>query len=344
MGRAVDPERWVVARFSALGDVTLATGVLDWWRRQRGWRFVFLTREEFAPVLEGHPAVEEVVTPAQDVLNGGRWWVESRRLAERFRGWGLLDLHGTIRSRLLALTWHGPVRRYARFDLERRLYLRFGTEWAHKRLLAANVPQRYSMAVEKAPPPQSELLPHVVLSQAECDEGGAFVRELFRSGPPIAALHPYATHPDKAWPASSWLELIRLLEEAGWGWFVIGRGAGLTGIRADRDLTNRTDLRRTCALLSHAQVLGDRRFRPHAFGGRSGDSRGSPVRPHGQSVGIFPLRAQGCGAGKSIDMPSLFPARETTAVPSSGNAWRGLLQSGCLMRCCRRLRFLDQTL
>ena len=59
-------ERWVAVRLSAMGDVVLTTGVLDFWHRKRGWRFVMVTREALAPIFKNHPAVDEVVC-----LDGG---------------------------------------------------------------------------------------------------------------------------------------------------------------------------------------------------------------------------------------------------------------------------------
>ena len=56
-----EPAEWIVVRLSALGDLALTTGVLDYWHRTRGWTFTVITREAFAPILEGHPAVRSVV-------------------------------------------------------------------------------------------------------------------------------------------------------------------------------------------------------------------------------------------------------------------------------------------
>ncbi|RXF75264.1 glycosyltransferase family 9 protein, partial [Desulfovibrio sp. DS-1] len=56
------PKTWLVVRLSALGDVVLTTGVLLWLHRARGWRFVVLTRPQWAPVFRNHPAVDRVAT------------------------------------------------------------------------------------------------------------------------------------------------------------------------------------------------------------------------------------------------------------------------------------------
>jgi len=70
LGERELPRRWLVVRLSALGDVVLATGLLDLLCRERGWRFAFLTREAHAPVLAGHPAVDEVVRQVLEEVGG----------------------------------------------------------------------------------------------------------------------------------------------------------------------------------------------------------------------------------------------------------------------------------
>ena len=251
------PDKWVVIRLSALGDVALTTGVLEWWGRSRNWRFVFVTRRSLAPILKGHPALDGVEALDEDVLSGEAWRKTCAALARQYAGYGLLDLHGSIRSRILARVWKGPVRRYPKFSLSRRFYLR--SRWARlgRRLSVLNVPERYSLAVERTPPARGEILPRVTLSEEETARALEMLRNLGGQGRPVAALHPYATHPNKAWPAGHWNRLVTLLEEAGWDWFIVGRGEAFADLenREERDFTNRTDLRQTCALLAQADVL-----------------------------------------------------------------------------------------
>ncbi|MGE4296888.1 MAG: glycosyltransferase family 9 protein [Desulfovibrionaceae bacterium] len=250
------PDRWCVVRLGHLGDVALATGVLRWWHATRGWRFVFVTRAANAPLLQGHPAIDTVVAVPETSLDGAAWLAQCRALAARFPGHGLLDLHGTLRSRVLARSWTGPVRRYPKFPLRRRLYL--ATRWPLLAgpLFATNVPQRYALAVEAAAPDRAELLPSITLAPAELEAGRVALAPLLRPGAPCVALHPYATHPDKAWPADHWRTLAARLDAASVNWFAIGRAdAPIPGLDAARDFTNRTDLRQTCALLAHAAAL-----------------------------------------------------------------------------------------
>ncbi|WP_245628578.1 hypothetical protein [Salidesulfovibrio brasiliensis] len=42
--RVMNGDKAVVFRLGHLGDVVLATGVLEWWRRSHGLSFVFVTR------------------------------------------------------------------------------------------------------------------------------------------------------------------------------------------------------------------------------------------------------------------------------------------------------------
>ncbi|MDR3042808.1 MAG: glycosyltransferase family 9 protein [Desulfovibrio sp.] len=283
------PETWLVVRLSALGDVVLATGVLLWLHRTRGWRFTVLTRPQWAPVFRNHPAVDRVVTVDPRELRPAALPGLARRLAAALPGAGLLDLHGTLRSRLLGLLWPGPVRRYPKFSLERRLFLRSGGRLFRDRLRDCNVTQRYTLAVEDAPPPRSALLPRILLDETERERGLTLLREsgllpmggadgvpgeASASARPLVALHPYSTHPDKAWLADAWRDLAGRLSVAGHTWFVVGRSgerggaeggepAPLSGLVEQvrlagglaADFTDRTDLRETCALLAAADVL-----------------------------------------------------------------------------------------
>lgn len=249
------PEKWAVVRLSALGDVALTTGVLDYWHRTRGMRFTFITRKAFAPLLEGHPAVEEVVGLEEDELKGRAWLGEARALASRFRNCGLIDLHGSTRTRVLRFFWRGPVHAYPKFSMERRVYLRNRSEEDRLTLERTNVPQRYAMALEEKPPVRGDLLPRIFLTDEERETARrllqAFSKDAGRG--PLAAVHPYATHPGKLWPEDHWRSLVGALDSVGIPWIAVGRGEPLFG--GDNDLTNRTSLRETCALLDAADVL-----------------------------------------------------------------------------------------
>ncbi len=261
------PENWVVFRLSALGDVLLTTGVLRYLQERHGWRFHVLTKEPFAPVFTGNPRVEKVLAASPADLASPRMRAWFSELAARYEGWGLLDLHGTMRSALLASRWKGPVKRYAKYAFARRLFLYSGGRMCGKILRLANVPQRYALAVEKTPPEASSLVPEMYLTDTERGWGKSFLANLFgddvlknassrfREGRgPYVALHPYASHPHKAWPGERYALLVSRLEEKRLPWFVLGRGEPVFP-GEPRDLTGKTTLRESAALLAASAVL-----------------------------------------------------------------------------------------
>lgn len=249
--------RWAVYRLGHLGDVVLATGVLEHWRRTRGMSFVFITRRGNGPVLAGHPAVERVVELEEHELKGRAWWARCRELAAEFSDCGLVDLHCTLRSRLLSLAWKSAVRRYPKFSLRRRLYHRTRLPALARPLEELSVPQRYAMAFDSPPPQADQLLPVMHLSDLERAEAASLpaVNNTLVTGRPLVALHPYATHPDKAWPREHWLRLTELLSDSGMDWICLGRDNAPLFPGQEQDLTNATNLRQTCAVLERAQVL-----------------------------------------------------------------------------------------
>ncbi|QGY41725.1 glycosyltransferase family 9 protein [Pseudodesulfovibrio cashew] len=244
----------VAVRLSHMGDVALTTGVLAHWNQTRGETFVFLTRKGNAPLLENHPAVERVIGVEDEALKTGAWLRLARQLAAEYEGHDLIDLHGTLRSRLLSLLWRGKVRRYPKLGLARRLYDRTHGERYRRRLEATNVPQRYALALDAEPPSPQDLLPRIFLTPAEVDTAATRLTGLSSSGP-LVALHPYATHPAKQWPREHWLALTRELSRNGLDWVVVGRDDAPLLPGDERDLTNATNLRETCALLSRTDLL-----------------------------------------------------------------------------------------
>ncbi|MGE4552034.1 MAG: glycosyltransferase family 9 protein [Desulfovibrionaceae bacterium] len=268
-----------VLRLSALGDVALTTGVLHRVFQRTGTRFIYITRAALAPLLAGNPAIAAVHAVDETRLRGAAWAEQAAEiasaLAERCPGLPLYDLHGTLRARVLAARWPGPVTRYPKFSLARRLF-RLTRLGALRRFLERlSVPQRYALAFEPEGVPAADLLPRLFLAPAEVARG----RELVRAAlPPAApdsadaprpvALHPYATHPDKAWPREHWLELARLLDQRGVPWLVVGRDPEPLFPGDPRDLTGRTDLRATCAVLAACAALATNDSGPmHLAGG-----------------------------------------------------------------------------
>ncbi|BDV01048.1 heptosyltransferase [Thermodesulfomicrobium sp. WS] len=247
----------VMIRLSALGDVTLTTGVLHFWHQTRGMTFTVVTRDALTPLFAGHPAVRDVIAVTEAHRSAHGWLRCARALARRFAGSPLIDLHGTLRTRLLQMLWHGPVHRYPKFTLTRRLFRATHHPGMGARLLAASVPQRYALALEPQAPTRTSLAPRLFPSPEELAWARALLEGLGLCRP--LALHPYATHPAKTPKPAWWRILLRTLQEAGVPCLVIGHSSTPLIAHSPVDRTSRDSLRQTMALLSLCQglVTGD---------------------------------------------------------------------------------------
>ncbi|MDR3177146.1 MAG: glycosyltransferase family 9 protein [Desulfovibrio sp.] len=243
----------VVFRLGRFGDVVLASGVLMRWALEFNLNFVFVTGNEFAPLFRYAPFVRETVSPPP---NPGlrNFFLFCRETAERFRGSPLIDLHGVLRSRLSSRLWQGPVLRYPKNALERRLFLASGGKLFKNTLLACNVPQRYYQALGFRPPPAPDLRPRIYLSEEEVHTARVRLDGIFHPGARPVALHIHAAHPLKAIPETTARTLLTLLCERGIPCLILGRGKALLPENRT-DLTNKTSLRELGALLSFCRVL-----------------------------------------------------------------------------------------
>jgi ADP-heptose:LPS heptosyltransferase len=124
----------LIIRFSSLGDVILATSVID---AVRGlWpdcEITFVVKSEYAPVLTQNPQLDRVIALGQNERDVVSLW----RLGRRLRRDGVdlvLDLHGGARGRTLACSVGAPrtvrvdSRRVARMLMVR--YMECLSPWA----------------------------------------------------------------------------------------------------------------------------------------------------------------------------------------------------------------------
>ena len=245
--------KWVVFRLSSLGDVVLTTGVIEYLSREYGLEISVITRESLVPVFTGNPWVKRVRGISPDTLKNRFWWKVSAELAGKFPGHGLLDLHGTMRSRILKWTWPGPCLLYPKMNLTRRTYRYLRSSRARQALLETNVPQRYCAAIVP-PPVQEELRPRIYPQKNELAQA-EHTRDKLGVSRPFVCIHPYATHRAKTWPRENWLAFVRLLEEKLIDYIVIGRDEHPLLKNNPRDLTNKTSLRETCGLIGASSHL-----------------------------------------------------------------------------------------
>jgi heptosyltransferase-2 len=198
----------LIVRFSSLGDVVLTTPVLEALRAARpDSPVVLLTRAAYAPLFDEDPRLTEVWgwDPAVESLAA---------LAGRVRRAGfdrLIDLHGSLRSRIVALRAGIPVARLRKYPLRRALLVARGP--LKRRRALPPVPVRYLAAagLEGGDP-----RPRLHLTEACRSAGREWARAMRDgAGGRLVVLLTGARHPAKRWPARHLLELGRRLRARG---------------------------------------------------------------------------------------------------------------------------------
>lgn len=245
----------VIFRLSALGDVVLTTGVIQYWADKFGFTFTVITKSSNASVLENNPHIKNIIKLEKDDLGDLSWFEKAGEIATEYADCELIDLHGTLRSLILSKRWKGKVSRYKKFSIERRLFKLTRSAKFKELLEDKRVTQRYATALEETIPAASKLLPHIYLSEDEKELACSLISEHDLDND-FVALHPYATHPDKAWPREYWEELTALLDKKNIKWIIIGKDKDIFEAQKNEcNFTNQLRLRETCALISRAKLL-----------------------------------------------------------------------------------------
>ncbi len=219
MKGAVPSERILLLRTSALGDVVHCLPVLKALRRARpGARIGWVVEEWIAPLLAGHPDLDEVL-----VVNLRRWRKRPfapatlRELGaflgalDRFAPDLVLDLMGNHKAGVLAALTLADRRIGAARSFRR--------EPSSAVWLSQGVALRGVHAVDHA----LSILDALEIPPEPADFGGAeifkeipeAVRERLAAHPePFALLHPGAGWGNKRYPPAGWGEVARRLREA----------------------------------------------------------------------------------------------------------------------------------
>uniref|UniRef100_A0A7C3Z2N0 lipopolysaccharide heptosyltransferase II n=1 Tax=Desulfobacca acetoxidans TaxID=60893 RepID=A0A7C3Z2N0_9BACT len=222
--------RILLIKLSSLGDVIHALPTLEALRSlyPRG-QIIWLVEEANAPVLAGHPALDEIWPVPRPRLGSSRFPQYLRQMlqtAGRLREQPfdlVIDLQGLLKSAVWTalagsnrkLGYNGTrefsylplTERLAPFDPEAHAVWRYLNVARH--LGAPDRPPRFRLGLT-LPPDLSRLVPE--------------------SGQPLAVLHPGARWATKLWPAASWARL------AGWLAWDKGFQVVVTGSEADRDM------------------------------------------------------------------------------------------------------------
>jgi heptosyltransferase-2 len=250
------PPRILLVRFSSLGDVLLTTPLIRALRtRHPSATITALTKQVWAPLLSANPHLDQVVAlaPGQSLVP----------LARAVRGANFthrLDLHASVRTRVLRLlvpgAWHGYDARLR----ERRALIRHHQDLYRDKV---PVPERYFEAardLEVEPDGRPAELYTSPAAEARAEEW------LARSGLdgdlPLVALCPGSAHATKRWPLRHWRALAAELAGRGFGIAVVG-GTGDGAIAAEvvaathgpaATAAGALDLQASGALLRRARV------------------------------------------------------------------------------------------
>jgi heptosyltransferase-1 len=258
-----DP-RILIIKLSSLGDVIHALPTLEALRSfYPEGHITWLVEEANAPVLVGHPALDEVWPVPRLRLGNDRWGENLRdvfRVARRLREQPfdlVIDLQGLFKSAWWVALTRSP--RKLGYDRTRELSYLALTERLTPYDPEAHAVWRYlnvarSLGAPAAPPrfrlglPLSADLSHLIPLE---------------TSQPLAVLHPGARWPTKLWPASHWARLVDWLAREKGFQVVITGSPGDRGLVEEivaqakvppLNLAGRTSLAELAAVLQKAQL------------------------------------------------------------------------------------------
>ena len=259
-----DAPKILIARFSSLGDVVMATSAARWLRMVRPQAKIHLaTKAAFAPILEGQPDLDGV----WPLDGGGLGPLLARAKKEGIDAY--LDLHASNRSRLLGWRLGRPAVRWRSQGLNRRLRVSLPFIRTQE---PAPVIQRYVFAAaallgEAAPA-------EVPLPRLAVDAGAlAWAREWLAAqglgeGQRLLAVAPGAAWPTKRWGVEHLAQTLSMVSEFDKVRFVLlGSPAEAELVRAVKAAMKKgadnafvacdetRDLRRLAALISLSQAF-----------------------------------------------------------------------------------------
>ena len=216
MPDSIAPLNILAVRFSSIGDVLLTTPLFRAIRhRHPTARITVVTKQPYVPLLSHNPHVERVIG-----LDPGR---SLASLAAELRAGQYdhrLDLHDSVRSRLLRTLVPGRWRTYPKHRLARALLIYAKRNHYRDRRPVAE--RYFSAAVDLEVQPDGAPPDFGLAAEAEQAADEWLKLAGMGQGRPLIALAPGAAHATKRWPVQHWRILIRRLVGQGFDILIVG--------------------------------------------------------------------------------------------------------------------------
>jgi len=203
-------KRALVIRLSSLGDVVLASSVIEPLKRA-GYRVEFLTFRPFGELFRNHPGVSRVLETSREELRG---LSNLKSFAEGLKGYdAVFDLQDNLRTKLMRPFIPAKVFVYPKGALLRRLmvvFKPFKAKWLY-------VPELYGEALKRAGIGAESLRPKLYPGKEELNK----VKKLLPAGNAVAVA-PGAKWEGKRYPVEKFKEVVKLLKSKGFTVLVVG--------------------------------------------------------------------------------------------------------------------------
>ncbi|WP_457679973.1 glycosyltransferase family 9 protein [Thermovibrio sp.] len=201
--------RALLIRFSSLGDVILVSSLLRP-LRERGIEIELLTFKPFGELFYNQPGLKKVIEVEKEEL---RSLEGIKKLGERLKGYDFaLDLHNTLRTRILKSSLNFPVYTYRKRSILRRLmvlFKPFKAKWLF-------VPELYGEVLKKVGIEEKKFRPELKVDK----EALKRVKELVKGKTVVIA--PGARWESKAYPIEKFCKVSEILTNKGYRVIAVG--------------------------------------------------------------------------------------------------------------------------
>ncbi|MCD6594232.1 glycosyltransferase family 9 protein [bacterium] len=204
-----------IIRFSSLGDVILATAVIEALNNY-GWDISFLTKPQYAPLFENDRRLSSLFE-----------FVSLKKTISEIQSYApdwIIDLQVNFRTSIISAMTGIPVIRTDKKTFDRRLLTRF--KIGEKK--PQSVVDYHLKAIEKVGIYAPNTLPKIFPTKNGICIAKKIVSDLEK---PLVILHPDAKYPLKRWGKQNFIRLADLFAEHGFNAIIIGKGVDSSRIK-----------------------------------------------------------------------------------------------------------------